>query len=153
MLEILSMLGGFLGSAVPEAFKLFREREDRKHELRMMDRQVEAAKMVHTQKLEALDIEADIRESEALLKHSARPTGVRWIEGLNGFIRPLVTIYYVLVLNSAVKVSQWFIVTDQGAPWDEALVALWGPDERMILMAILGFWFGQRQFRHRMKGT
>lgn len=153
MLEILSMLGGFLGSAVPEAFKLFREREDRKHELAVMDRQVAAADQQHAHKMEALDIEADIRESEAVMKHASRPSGVRWVEGVNGFIRPLVTIYYVLVLNTAVKVSQWTLVVKQGAPWDEALIAMWGPDERAILMAILGFWFGQRQFRHRMKGA
>ena len=35
----------------------------------MMDRQIEASKLAHTQKLEAMNIEADISESKALYKH------------------------------------------------------------------------------------
>ena len=77
MITILGSLIGFAGSALPKVFDMVDDWQDRKHELSMMDRQIEASKLSHTQKIEALNIEADISESKALYQHdrSMKSTG------------------------------------------------------------------------------
>ena len=80
MITILGSLIGFAGSALPKVFDMFQDYQDRKHELQVMDRQVEQAKMLHGQKIEALNIEADISESKALYKHDAFWFGSRALQ-------------------------------------------------------------------------
>ena len=66
MITILGSLIGFAGSALPKVFDMVNDWQDRKHELAMMDRQLEASKLQHVQKIEALNIEADISETKAI---------------------------------------------------------------------------------------
>ena len=82
MMTLLGSLLGFVASAFPEVLKLQREKEDRKHELAMFDRQVEMQKLGHTQKVDELNISADIKETEQLYNYANRDSGVRWVEGL-----------------------------------------------------------------------
>jgi len=54
MLTLLGSLLGFLSSAFPDFLKLWRDHADRKHELAILDRQMEAQRQGHTQRLEEI---------------------------------------------------------------------------------------------------
>jgi len=52
MLALLGSLLGFLSFAFPDFLKLWRDHADRKHELTILDCQMEAQRQGHTQRLE-----------------------------------------------------------------------------------------------------
>ena len=53
MLTLLGSLLGFLSSTFPEFLKLFRDSQDRKHELAILDRQMEQQRLGHSSVLQA----------------------------------------------------------------------------------------------------
>ena len=53
MLTLLGSLLGFLSSTFPEFLKLFRDSQDRKHELAILDRQIEQQRLGHSSVLQA----------------------------------------------------------------------------------------------------
>ena len=99
MLTLLGSLLGFFGSAFPDILKVFRDHQDRKHELAILDRQMEQDKLNHVQRLEEINVEADVVESKALYKHAGRDSGVKWIEGLRASVRPIVTYAFFTLFN------------------------------------------------------
>ena len=101
MLTLIGSLLGFVSSLFPDLLKLFRERQDRQHELAILDRQMEMMRSGHQQRLEEIQVQADIAESQALYK-SAVPTGVKWVDALAGTVRPVIT-YAFFALFAAVK--------------------------------------------------
>ena len=93
MLTLLGSLLGFATSAVPDIMSLFRERADRRHELAVLDRQMEQMRLGHNQRLEEIEVNADIAESKALYRHDAALGGSsRWVDGLRASVRPLITL-------------------------------------------------------------
>ena len=91
MFTLLGSLLGFAGSIFPEILGLFREGQDNRHELAIMDRQIEMSKQDHIQRLEEIGAQADIAESQALYKHASKTSGVKWVEGLRASVRPVIT--------------------------------------------------------------
>lgn len=57
-------------------------RQDRKHELAILDRQMEQQRLGHSQHLEEIQIAADVAESQALYNYANHPTGSPWVEAL-----------------------------------------------------------------------
>ena len=110
MLTLIGSLLGFATSAIPDIMSLFRERADRKHELAVLDRQMEQMRLGHTQRLEEIEVEADIVESKALYKHDVALGGSsRWVDGLRASVRLLIT-YAFFVLFAAVKGSGLYLL-------------------------------------------
>lgn len=70
MLTLLGSLLGFLSSTFPEFLKLFRDSQDRKHELAILDRQMEQQRLGHSQRLEEIQIVANVAESQALYSYA-----------------------------------------------------------------------------------
>ena len=99
MITLIVSLIGFAGSALPKVFDMVDDWQNRKHELAMMDRQIEAAKLAHTQKIEALNIEADISESKSLYKHDQSMKSTGFMGGLRASVRPVLTYLFLLYLH------------------------------------------------------
>ena len=53
--------------------------------------QGELQKLGHTQKLDELNINADIKETEQVYSYANRDSGVRWVEGLQSSVRPVIS--------------------------------------------------------------
>jgi hypothetical protein len=68
MLSLLGSLLGFGTSVIPLMMNYFQDKQDKKHELSLMDKQLEQQIQIGNQKLDMVHVEADIRETEALLK-------------------------------------------------------------------------------------
>ena len=147
-----ALLGGVFGifsSLLPELLKYFKAKEDRKHELAVMDRQLEAQKQGHAQRLEEINVDADIRESEALYRTvQSKETGVKWVDAALAvatvMVRPVIT-YAYFGLYALVKLALWHRA---GADW----LTLWTDTDQTMFFTVMGFWFGQRAlFRNKAK--
>ncbi len=104
MITLLGSLLGFIGAAFPDFLKLFKEKADRKHELAILQLQLEQQKQGHSNRLEEIYVEADIAESKALYK--TYNTGIRWVDALNGTVRPVVA-YCFFLLYASVKIMHF----------------------------------------------
>ncbi|MEO5337244.1 MAG: hypothetical protein H7841_10165 [Magnetospirillum sp. WYHS-4] len=143
MLTLLGSALGFLTSLFPDLLKLFREHQDRKHELAVMDRQMEMQRAGHQQRLEEINVQADIAESQALYR-SLRPTGVKWVDALAGSVRPVIT-YAFFTLFAAVKGSAlYLLIAVEGVLLAQALPQIWDPETQALFAAVMSFWFGAR---------
>ena len=143
MLTLLGSLLGFLSSAFPDVLKLWRDNADRKHELAILDRQMEAQRQGHTQRLEEIQVQADIAESKALYRHASQPSGVKWVEALRASVRPVIT-YAFFILFAVVKSAVLYKLLDQGVGITDGLIAVWDGETQALFAAVMSFWFGQR---------
>ena len=149
MLSLMGSLLGFGTSFLPKVMDFFQDKQDKKHELAVMEVQIRQQKELASQKLEAINVEADIREIEALQK-SIRPSGVRWIDGLRGSVRPVIT-YSFFILFVFVEVAAYFSLTAQGVSGLDAAGVIWDEDTKALFAAVISFWFGGRAIA-RLKG-
>ena len=142
MISLLGSLLGFGTSFLPKVFEFFQDKSDKKHELAVMEVQIRQQKELATQKLEAVNVDADIREIESLHK-SMQPSGVKFIDGLRGSVRPVIT-YAFFGLFVFVEVSAYFALTAQGVSALDAADATFDQDTRALFAAVISFWFGGR---------
>ena len=150
---LLSGVLGLVTSFLPEVLKFFTQKKDQAHEITILkmqaDLEIKMAELGHVQKMEEINTEADIRESEALYKNAeVKITGIRFIDGalafLNGTVRPVVT-YLFVFFYIGIKMAQYHSMSIQGIPWDKGVMLLWGEFDCSVLMLTLSFFFGARQ--------
>lgn len=132
MITLLGSLLGFIGAAFPDFLKLFKDSADRKHELAILQIQLEQQKQGHSNRLEEIYVEADIAESKALYK--TYNTGIRWVDALNGTVRPVIA-YSFFLLYASVKIMHF----SADLPW-----LLWTEEDQAIFAGIISFYYGQR---------
>ena len=142
MISLLGSLLGFRTSFLPKVFEFFQDKSDKKHELAVMEVQIRQQKELATQKLEAVNVDADIREIESLHR-SMQPSGVKFIDGLRGSVRPVIT-YAFFGLFIFVEVSAYLALTAQGISALDAADATFDEDTRALFAAVISFWFGGR---------
>ena len=138
MITLFGSLIGFLGAIFPEFLKLFRDHQDKKHELRLLEMQMEQQRLGHAQRLEEVAIGADIAESQALYK--TYHAGVAWVDALNGSVRPVLA-YAFFFLYAATKIMQYSLLDADSAM---TLAILWNVEDQAIFAGIMSFYFGQR---------
>lgn len=140
MITLFASIAGFLSSIFPEIFKFLQDKNDKKQEIALMQLQIEASKIQGNQKLQEVNIKADISEIEALLK--TYNTGVKWVDAFNGTVRPVIT-YSFFILYATVKYMQYTIIPVD-APLFQYMDALWNTEDQAIFAGIISFYFGQR---------
>ena len=144
MLTLLGSLLGFLGSAFPQILKLFQEAHDRRHELAILDKQLEQQRQGHEQRLEDIRNDGEIKQSLALYQHDSQPAGYKWVEALRASVRPVLT-YAFFLLFAAVKIAALTaLLAEEHISLTDALPILWDAETQALFAAIMTFWFGQR---------
>jgi len=138
MISLLGALLGFIGSLVPEVFKIFRDKEDRQHELKIMQLQIEMQKSGNQERLEEIKIGADSAIMSEVYK--TYYSGVKWVDALNGTVRPILS-YAFFFLYSYIKISAVSSIESIG--WVNILM-LWGEEDQAIFSGIITFYFGSR---------
>jgi len=142
MLTLLGSLLGFGTSFLPKVMNFFKEKRDQAHELNMMDKQLEQQIKMGAQRIEMSHVDADIRESEALLKHDAAITkkADQWVINLAASVRPVITyLFFIEFFALTVAVNMDWMTTVQYAEiWNDPTQALFG--------TVVCFWFGSRTF-------
>lgn len=140
MITLLGALLGFISSAFPDLLKIWRDAADRKHELAILQMQMEQQRQGHTNRLEEINVQADIAESRALYK--TYNTGIKWVDALNGTVRPVIA-YSFFILYAVIKAMQF----SADLPW-----LLWTAEDQAIFAGIISFYFGQRAMSKLRQG-
>lgn len=149
MLE--TLLGSFLGGVfriVPEVMKLLDAKNEREHELKMLDREMEFAKVkgeISMREQENVLMGSELTAMTEAIKEqgqTARAAG-KFVAAFSALIRPGVTTWFV-VLYSIVKIATMLAAFDADANWKEVLINSWTADDMALLMMILTFWFTGR---------
>ena len=146
------LLGGVF-RLVPEFLKIWDAKDSRKHELAMMDREFEFAKIRAEREMHTVDAQVDIAHMDALgeaLKGQAEmaKAGGKLAAFLSALVRPLVT-YWFVVLYSSVKIAMMLVAYEQSADWKAVLIESWNPEDMGIFTGIIAFWFVSRSFEKR----
>ena len=143
MLTLLGSLLGFGSSFVPKILDFFKEKRDQKHELALMDKQIEAQAQIGAQRLEAVIAESESREMVARIAADAQATGIRWIDGYRASVRPTIA-YMFLFLFVAIEVCLVWQLLREGVLLVDAFPTLWDDEIKAIFAAIISFYFGSR---------
>ena len=157
MIETLlgSLFGGIF-RIVPEVLKMLDAKNERAHELAMLDKEMEFAKVrgeiaMREQETSMMNNEL-VAMAEALKEQSATAqAGGKWIAAFSALIRPGVTTWFV-VLYSLLKIATMLVALQGGADWKDVLINSWTKDDMAMLMMILTFWFTGRAFMHINNG-
>lgn len=151
---LLGTLFGGLFRLAPEVFKFFERKDERRHELAMFDKNLEADKL-HAESAQKLaEIEANravsVADIEALIegaKAQAAPSGVKWVDAISSLMRPALTFYWCIVLYTVALIAQYVILVQGGQTNVQAILSLWGIEEKAIVASMISFWFMDRTLR------
>ena len=147
MISLLGSLLGFGTSFLPKVMDYFQDKQDKAHELQLMDKQLEQQIQIGNQKLDMVHVEADIRETEALLKSQTSLTkqSSQWITDLAASVRPFITyLLFIEFMALTLLLGFGYIDTDMySLVWSDEIVGIWA--------AVISFWFGSRTFNRKQQ--
>ena len=156
IMTLFATLGGGLFRLLPEVLKFLERKDDRKHELAMFDRQLDADKLKGQMALDQTRAQAEgalsLAEVNAIIEATraqAITTGIKWVDAISSLMRPVITFWWVIVMYTGALVAQYTVLVQQGATQVAAIITLWGPDEKAIVGSIVGFWFADRSLRKK----
>lgn len=154
MSAILSFLGGSAFRAVlGEISSFLTKRQDHKRELQSMELQGRLEAAQHARNLESLKVQAELGVKEirvqadanalkadadaftAAMARADKPSGIRWIDGWNGSVRPAF---------ATMTLFLWVLSMHQ-ADW---VLTAWTLD---LMGSVAGFFFADRTLRKRGK--
>ena len=150
MLTLLGSLLGFFGSVVPEFFRLHQDKQDKKHELQILNFQLEQQKNINSEHLIAINTQADIAESASIYKTFY--SGNASTDKLNAIVRPIIALGF-FTLYCVIKVFAYFYIPNlDQAPYIVIYQTLWNQEDAAVFAGIISFYFGNRslcKFRNR----
>lgn len=151
---IVSLLGsalGFASSFAPKVMDYFQDKQDKAHELKLVEAQTDSQLKLGEQRMEIAINSAQIEEIIAAHKEQASTVrkGSRWLANLSGSIRPVVTYVFVtefVIINGAIA---YLVLTGENGFTVENLKSILNEDFMGLLSAMVSFWFGNRTFGKR----
>lgn len=153
-----TLLGGVFGGLLrlaPEALKFFDRKNDRKHELAMLEAEMKFAQVKGELAMRQTEAQMQVAEitamTEAIKEQSATAQAAgKVVAAISALVRPLITYIFVLLYVS-VKVVAYSMAVAQGGDWKELLVASWGEEDMSTMTMLLTFWFTGRIFERTNK--
>ena len=142
MITLLGSLLGFGTSFLPEILNYFKAGQDHKHNLESMSLEMDMMAKRNELKLNIIDKQAEIKETEGLYKHDSMDAG-GFINALRGSVRPVIT-YVFFGLFVAIKVTALISLMDAGNDLGRSLSLIWDDATSGLFAAIISFWFGGR---------
>ena len=146
MISLIGSLLGFASGVVPEVVGYFRKKQNHKFELELYQAKAKYAKVMTENKLQELDLKAEIQELKSLYKHDETlTTDNGFISALRASVRPVIT-YFFFLMFIGVEVSVIFSLVDP-----VMLDQIWNTNTQGLFAAVLSFWFGSRAMSKVMK--
>lgn len=150
MLALLGSLIGLFGALAPRLLGFFESRQNHQQELELInahaDVQLRLAQVQTDGRMAEINARADSTSELLAMAASLQPTGIRWVDALNGVVRPLLTVAF-FALYAAVKVGQYVLLADGSSEsFAMTIVQLWSEEDWAVWAAIVTFWFGNRTF-------
>jgi hypothetical protein len=154
---IMALLGAIGGGALriaPLLIDAWQHRNDPTHDLEMAKIELEKTKAeldnkvaLATAQAQASDAQAraSIAESKAQAALAAQQaqahlTGIPFVDGANLLVRPVVTLW-LLLLYTLYKVITVYAAITQHATLDDVAGDMWTPDDVAIFAGAITFWF------------
>ena len=143
-----STIGGIVGGVfrlIPEGIKLFDRKNERAHELAMLEAEMEFAKLrgqIVEKQTQAVMTAAELSAMEQAFIEQGKTAAKagKFVSAVSALVRPLVT-YWFVTLYSLVKFATFSIAMAQGGKWQDVVLSIWSQDDMGILTLILTFWF------------
>lgn len=142
MITLLASIAGFISSLIPEILKFSKDKNDKDHEIKILDRQIEFSKRSRKMNIEDIEISKGIMEQHIL--YSTYKSGIRWVDALNGSVRPVLA-YSFFLAYLTIKLIQ-FKAINTSSLFIEYIDVIWSIDDQAIFASIISFYFGQRTF-------
>ncbi len=143
MMTLLGSLLGFGTSFLPEILNYFKAGQEHKHNLERMQLEMDLMARRSELKLQELDKQAEIKETEGLYKHDSIDAG-GFVNALRGSVRPVITYAFFGLFVAIKAVAVMTLMNDQGADLAGALNVIWDDNTAGLFAAIMSFWFGNR---------
>lgn len=143
---------GLLSAIIPQGLKFWQDKKDKEHELKLLGLQMQAQTQGHIQRLEEINAEADVKESEAVYKAyqpvSEYPkTGNKWVDGIGAIM-----VIGINIFNSSVRPAVAYWIVGLYAYLKVNMPKLeWTPTDTEILFLVLGHFFGNRAMKYVFK--
>lgn len=143
-----TLFGGVLGGIfriAPEIIKWLDRKNEREHELKMVQAEMEFARIKGEIAMRQTEAQMTVAEldamSEALKEQgqTSRAAG-KTIAAISALVRPAIT-YAFVITYFLVKVAAYLLALDQNGEWKTVLVTMWNKEDMAILTLILTFWF------------
>jgi len=147
MITLLASIAGFISSIIPEIIKYFKDVNDKKHELDILQKQIEYSQISTNRSLEEIHISRDIQEQASL--YATYKTEITWVDALNGSVRPVLA-YSFFLMYIGVKYVQYRAIA-ASAHVIEYIEIIWNVDDQAIFAGIISFYYGQRTFQKLWK--
>jgi len=143
MMTLLGSLLGFSTSFLPEILNYFKAGQEHKHNLERMQLEMDLMSKRSELKIQELDKQAEIKETEGLYKHDSIDAG-GFVNALRGSVRPVITYAFFGLFVAIKAVAVMTLMNDQGADLAGALNVIWDDNTAGLFAAIMSFWFGNR---------
>lgn len=147
MITLFASIAGFITSIIPELIRFFKDRQDKKHELEILNMQIKYSLELKNREIEEINLIKDI-ESQNIL-YSTYNIGINWVDALNGLVRPVLA-YSFFLMYAWVKYAQYQYLISNNILID-SLEIIWDVDDQAIFAGIISFYFGQRGFKKYRK--
>jgi hypothetical protein len=146
MITLLGTLLGFFSSAVPHIFSMYQDRQDRMHELKILDLQLKQLELNHGHKLQEIEVKAVVEDSKSVRGHAGnQKSGYKWVDALRASVRPIITYAFFLVFV-VVKMAALIKAIEMGEAPIDTIIAIWDIETHALFAAVMAFWFGGRTF-------
>lgn len=148
-----TLLGGVFGGLLrlaPEALNFLDQKNERKHELAMLDAEMRFAQVKGEIAMRQTEAQMTMAEVEAMGEAfkeqsvTAKAAG-KVVAAISALVRPFVT-YLFVIAYAAVKIAAFLIALEQNGDWKAVLTTMWGADDMAVLNMILSFWFVGRVY-------
>lgn len=148
-----TLLGGLFGGVLrlaPEVFKILDKKNERAHELKMVEAEMAFAKIkgeIAMRQVEATMTMAEMNTMAEAFKEQSQTAqnAGKFVSAISALVRPMVT-YAFLGLYSAVKIAAFMIAIQQNGDWKEVLIQMWGSDDLAVFNMVISFWFVGRVY-------
>ena len=141
MLSLFGSLLGFGTSFLPTLLGFFEQGQKNRHQLKLLDAQAKHAEVLSKLKIEELDAQADVSESENLYKHAAeiaRSNKSSFISALQASVRPVVT-YFFFILFATIKGLAVYVAVQEGEDVSQAILSSWDEETKILFSTVISF--------------
>lgn len=140
----LDILAGGLLRLAPELAAIFDRKNQRKHDQEMA--KINAANRKDEQDRE--NAGKAIESVTEVVKGQMQLTGVKFVDGWNMLMRPIIATQWVVIMYPLYLVGQWYQLVQMDYSTIDAFTQVFGADEKEICKMILGFFFLDRVFKY-----
>ena len=151
---VISTIGGGILRLIPEWLSIKDKEKARDHEFRMFDLQLEADKLRSKLRIdearvdvEGKEILAEIGAITEAAKAQATQTGVKFIDGLNASVRPILTYWWCVVLYTINKGVLMYLALKSNPELSQVAGVVMTDFDAAVVASMIGFWFVDRAIR------